>query len=226
MPFPNRDGYTITRWQRRIGAQKVFCVALDASWSRLEDGQQDMALADLWCGSRVARQLTFESYQRNTLQPLATSQEMPTASDEHALNNLAQDSSKAIEQLFTRLRTAPTLVDPVLQQLELQAYLQVENRRLTAAQRLNAQQINAESQSPRIRSDTGSTSPVSVTQRNGKRRRDLPPRAKAVLQSWFDSHMDHPYPSTCDKRKLANAANIDVRQVTNWFSNTRARKGR
>lgn len=58
-----------------------------------------------------------------------------------------------------------------------------------------------------------------------RRRRNLPPRATAVLKVWYDNHQHNPYPSDQEKRELAVQAGIKIQQVSNWFSNTRNRIG-
>lgn len=58
-----------------------------------------------------------------------------------------------------------------------------------------------------------------------RRRRNLPPRATAILREWFDDHRHNPYPSDEMKAELAAKAGIRVQQVSNWFSNTRNRSG-
>ena len=44
-----------------------------------------------------------------------------------------------------------------------------------------------------------------------------------ILQSWFDEHLDDPYPSPDEKTWLAQKAGMDMRQVQNWFINQRKR---
>jgi hypothetical protein len=56
-----------------------------------------------------------------------------------------------------------------------------------------------------------------------RRRRNLAPKATAVLRSWWEENRGDPYPSDQQKRDLAVKAGIEVQQVSNWFSNTRNR---
>ena len=49
---------------------------------------------------------------------------------------------------------------------------------------------------------------------------------KKVLRDWFDQHALDPYPSNDEKVELAKRANMDVKQVENWFTNRRKRNWR
>ncbi|OWZ07184.1 Homebox and aldo/keto reductase [Phytophthora megakarya] len=66
-----------------------------------------------------------------------------------------------------------------------------------------------------------------ATQRRkkGTRRGTLHPEAKNVLKAWMFSpeHFAHPYPSEEEKEELANEAGIEVKQLSNWFTNARKR---
>ncbi|ETP30125.1 hypothetical protein F442_20808 [Phytophthora nicotianae P10297] len=68
---------------------------------------------------------------------------------------------------------------------------------------------------------------VEKTQRRkkGTRRGTLHPEAKNVLKAWMFSpeHFAHPYPSEEEKEELANEAGIEVKQLSNWFTNARKR---
>jgi hypothetical protein len=46
----------------------------------------------------------------------------------------------------------------------------------------------------------------------------------ALLQDWLDQNISNPYPSKEDKTQLALESGLSVRQVENWFTNTRKRK--
>ncbi|KAL3657135.1 hypothetical protein V7S43_017929 [Phytophthora oleae] len=68
---------------------------------------------------------------------------------------------------------------------------------------------------------------ITATQRRkkGTRRGTLHPEAKNVLKAWMFSpeHFAHPYPSEEEKEELANEAGIEVKQLSNWFTNARKR---
>jgi hypothetical protein len=75
-------------------------------------------------------------------------------------------------------------------------------------------------------------SPVSVSNisqsldSSFKRRRNhnqLPEEAVSILNEWFESHINHPYPSMDDKHRLAEKCGISVKQVNSWFCNRRNR---
>jgi hypothetical protein len=51
----------------------------------------------------------------------------------------------------------------------------------------------------------------------------LPEEAVEILNDWFDSHLNHPYPSTDEKNRLADKCCITVKQVNSWFCNRRNR---
>ncbi|CAI5706141.1 hypothetical protein KXD40_009693 [Peronospora effusa] len=61
--------------------------------------------------------------------------------------------------------------------------------------------------------------------KKGTRRGTLHPEAKNVLKAWMFSpeHFAHPYPSEEEKEELATEAGIEVKQLSNWFTNARKR---
>lgn len=61
--------------------------------------------------------------------------------------------------------------------------------------------------------------------RGGTRRGSLNAEAKNVLKRWMFSpeHFAHPYPSEEEKEELAAEAGIEVKQLSNWFTNARKR---
>ncbi|ETW09671.1 hypothetical protein H310_00186 [Aphanomyces invadans] len=61
--------------------------------------------------------------------------------------------------------------------------------------------------------------------KKGTRRGTLNPEAKSVLKAWMFSpeHFAHPYPSEEEKEELAAEAGIEVKQLSNWFTNARKR---
>ncbi|TYZ58671.1 hypothetical protein PybrP1_003817 [[Pythium] brassicae (nom. inval.)] len=61
--------------------------------------------------------------------------------------------------------------------------------------------------------------------KKGTRRGTLNPEAKSVLKAWMFSpeHFAHPYPSEEEKEELASEAGIEVKQLSNWFTNARKR---
>lgn len=66
--------------------------------------------------------------------------------------------------------------------------------------------------------------PASTVRRSCARRHTkLPPHALHQLRAWLKANQDHPYPNSDTKRSLAEACGITEKQVTTWFTNTRAR---
>jgi len=51
----------------------------------------------------------------------------------------------------------------------------------------------------------------------------LPRNAKRVLQNWYQTHMEDPYPSYEEKMMITKEANITMKQVNNCFINMRGR---
>lgn len=49
----------------------------------------------------------------------------------------------------------------------------------------------------------------------------LPKRATDILQAWFLKNIDHPYPSSEAKEVLRNATGLNMKQIQNWFTNSR-----
>lgn len=78
--------------------------------------------------------------------------------------------------------------------------------------------------------DTTTTSAAATAdelqrRKRGTRRGTLNPEAKSVLKAWMFSpeHFAHPYPSEEEKEELATEAGIEVKQLSNWFTNARKR---
>ncbi|KAG7385263.1 hypothetical protein PHYBOEH_009106 [Phytophthora boehmeriae] len=69
------------------------------------------------------------------------------------------------------------------------------------------------------------TEKTRARRKKGTRRGTLHPEAKNVLKAWMFSpeHFAHPYPSEEEKEELANEAGIEVKQLSNWFTNARKR---
>mmetsp|Transcript_27735 Transcript_27735/g.38580 ORF Transcript_27735/g.38580 Transcript_27735/m.38580 type:complete len:273 (-) Transcript_27735:509-1327(-) len=44
-----------------------------------------------------------------------------------------------------------------------------------------------------------------------------------ILNRWLGEHSDNPYPTQAEKIQLSEQTNLSVKQVANWFINTRAR---
>lgn len=51
----------------------------------------------------------------------------------------------------------------------------------------------------------------------------LPEEAVTILNAWFESHVNNPYPTTEEKHRLAAECNITTKQVNSWFCNRRNR---
>ncbi|KAL0590096.1 hypothetical protein ABG067_001736 [Albugo candida] len=58
-----------------------------------------------------------------------------------------------------------------------------------------------------------------------KSRRELPPQTVALLKGWMLSpeHIKHPYPTDADKQILLKETGLNMKQLTNWFTNARKR---
>ncbi|XP_026894286.2 pre-B-cell leukemia transcription factor 4 isoform X1 [Acinonyx jubatus] len=56
-----------------------------------------------------------------------------------------------------------------------------------------------------------------------RKRRNFSKRATEVLNEYFYSHLNNPYPSEEAKERLARKGGITVSQVSNWFGNKRIR---
>ena len=70
-----------------------------------------------------------------------------------------------------------------------------------------------------------STSPLKSEGLDSKRKLQGCSRLKNsdVLETWFYTHEDHPYPTKEEKEKLARDANLTLNQVSNFFINFRRR---
>ncbi|RHY33039.1 hypothetical protein DYB32_001926 [Aphanomyces invadans] len=67
--------------------------------------------------------------------------------------------------------------------------------------------------------------PDETTGGDRKPRRELPPATVKILKDWMLSseHIKHPYPTDDDKKKLLELTGINMKQLTNWFTNARKR---
>jgi hypothetical protein len=66
--------------------------------------------------------------------------------------------------------------------------------------------------------------PSTVKRSCARRHTKLPSHVLHRLRTWLRANRDHPYPSADTKRSLAQECGITEKQVTTWFTNTRARK--
>ncbi|CAF2712892.1 unnamed protein product [Rotaria sp. Silwood2] len=90
---------------------------------------------------------------------------------------------------------------------------------------LRPQQIHSHIRHPSTSSSTCS-SPTRQEQSNDKECRNtrfLGSRAVAILNQWFQSNRDYPYPDDERTEQLANEAGITQKQVKKWFANKRVR---
>ncbi|KAF9320964.1 hypothetical protein BG003_004247 [Podila horticola] len=58
---------------------------------------------------------------------------------------------------------------------------------------------------------------------NRKRRGNLPKSVTSVLKNWLVQNAIHPYPTEDEKIKLAEATQLSLNQISNWFINARRR---
>lgn len=56
-----------------------------------------------------------------------------------------------------------------------------------------------------------------------KRRSKLPLKAVLILRQWLSDHVQMPYPSDIEREQLAQSTGLTIKQVQNWFTNTRKR---
>jgi hypothetical protein len=80
------------------------------------------------------------------------------------------------------------------------------------------------SPSPSFLSPNSPVQPSIVKRSCARRSNKLPPHALHHLRAWLRAHRDDPYPDADTKRVLAQECGITEKQVTTWFTNTRARK--
>ncbi|RMD43361.1 hypothetical protein DV735_g1755, partial [Chaetothyriales sp. CBS 134920] len=60
--------------------------------------------------------------------------------------------------------------------------------------------------------------------RNRRRRGNLPKHITDILRSWFQDHLDHPYPSEEEKQMFIAQTGLTLNQISNWFINARRRQ--
>eukprot|EP01069_Polyplicarium_translucidae_P001171 Polyplicarium_translucidae@DN1556_c0_g1_i1.p1 len=51
----------------------------------------------------------------------------------------------------------------------------------------------------------------------------FPEMAKDILREWLVNHMAYPYPDKQDKEELCRQTGLNLKQLNNWFTNTRKR---
>ena len=90
--------------------------------------------------------------------------------------------------------------------------------------------LSADQSRPRIstsgRSAHATRGKSSQRPRSGVRRTTISPAARQHLLEWLWEHKHHPYPDDDARSALSEATGIPVEQVSNWFSNARAREWR
>jgi len=52
----------------------------------------------------------------------------------------------------------------------------------------------------------------------------FPKKAKQILEAWYRSHAEDPFPSHSEKQRLADESGITLKQVKCWFINMRRKK--
>eukprot|EP00696_Hemimastix_kukwesjijk_P009547 gnl/Hemi2/22055_TR7352_c0_g1_i1.p1 gnl/Hemi2/22055_TR7352_c0_g1~~gnl/Hemi2/22055_TR7352_c0_g1_i1.p1 ORF type:complete len:194 (-),score=67.71 gnl/Hemi2/22055_TR7352_c0_g1_i1:45-626(-) len=57
----------------------------------------------------------------------------------------------------------------------------------------------------------------------GGRRGKLPRTATDCLMRWFSDHVQNPYPTDVEKQQLLEESGLTLRQLNDWFINTRRR---
>lgn len=89
---------------------------------------------------------------------------------------------------------------------------------------------NSTDQNDGEKENSGNTSSKKGGDNNDKKgskksRRELPPHTVAILKGWMLSpeHVKHPYPTDEDKQMLLKKTGINMKQLTNWFTNARKR---
>ena len=72
---------------------------------------------------------------------------------------------------------------------------------------------------------TGSGQPLAKNKMRKKRRRiaKLSEVASRILSSWYERHLEHPYPDHVALQVLSETGGVTVEQVQKWFSNRRMR---
>jgi len=58
------------------------------------------------------------------------------------------------------------------------------------------------------------------------KRRTLTSKGKQILSKWFDEHRSNPFPTAAEKEGLARQVDAPVEQISTWFINARARRGK
>ncbi|KAH8722488.1 hypothetical protein GQ44DRAFT_568416, partial [Phaeosphaeriaceae sp. PMI808] len=124
---------------------------------------------------------------------------------------------------------APRLVIP--QDPNPEPYLRRRTwTRCSACDIAHATESRVPSVCPACTSNPELLSPLSPAQTStvkrscARRPTKLPPHALNHLRAWLKANQDNPYPSADTKRMLAQECEITEKQVTTWFTNTRARK--
>ena len=71
--------------------------------------------------------------------------------------------------------------------------------------------------------ESSSRRKVKANRRGTTRNNPLPASATDVMNSWFSSHLDHPYPTQAEKDQMIKVTGITLKQLNHWFNNRRSR---
>lgn len=61
--------------------------------------------------------------------------------------------------------------------------------------------------------------------RGGRRQKNYSSEVVQILDTWFEEHKNHPYPSAWEKDLLALRTELSKDQIRTWFTNKRRRNG-
>ncbi|CAF0906957.1 unnamed protein product, partial [Didymodactylos carnosus] len=95
----------------------------------------------------------------------------------------------------------------------------------TSSQRRNQRQDRTSSSSVKDPPASSNVDESSITVRrlSSNLKGRLPDDAVDILNDWFDSHVDHPYPTKDEKLELAEQCGVSLQKVSTWFNNRRTR---
>ena len=74
-----------------------------------------------------------------------------------------------------------------------------------------------------VPSEPASRRTVKANRRGTTRNNPLPSSATDVMNAWFTSHPDHPYPTQAEKDSMIQVTGITLKQLNHWFNNRRSR---
>ncbi|CAF1044865.1 unnamed protein product [Rotaria sp. Silwood1] len=155
---------------------------------------------------------------------------LPSEDEQHTNNKNNNNNSQQKNNFHIKKTTYDSgFIDTSDENNDLTMVKQERNRHHYHSTPLRSQQIHSHIRHPSTSSSTCSSptnqerSHSPIDDKECRNTRFLGSRAVAVLNHWFQSNRDYPYPDDERTDRLAREAGITQKQVKKWFANKRVR---